>query len=174
MRKLILVSAMLLAGPAFAQSVPERTGVNSTLGIAPKTEDFVKQAAISDMFEIESSKLAAQRADAKSKSFAAKLVKDHTATSTELKALVKGGKVKAEIPAALDNAHKSKLDSLKAAQGGDFDKMYDENQIEAHQNAVNLFERYANGGDNPALKAFASKHLPHLKEHLKMAEELKK
>lgn len=174
MRKLIFVTAMLLATPAFAQSVPERTGVNSTLGIAPKTEDFVKQAAISDMFEIESSKLANARADAKSKTFAAKMVKDHTETSTELKSLVQGGKVKAEIPAALDSAHQGKLDKLKAAQGGDFDKMYDDNQIEAHKDAVNMFERYANGGDNPALKAFASKHLPHLKEHLKMAEDLKK
>jgi putative membrane protein len=174
MRKTILIAAVLLATPAFAQSVPERTGVNSTLGIAPKTEDFVKQAAISDMFEIESSKLATERADAKSKTFAAKMVKDHTMTSTELKALVQGGKVKGEIPAALDSSHQSKLDKLKAAQGGDFDKLYDDNQIDAHKDAVNMFERYANGGENADLKAFAGKHLPHLKEHLQMAQDLKK
>jgi putative membrane protein len=44
--------------PLYSQSVPERTGINSALGVAPKTDDFVKEVAISDMFEIESSKLA--------------------------------------------------------------------------------------------------------------------
>ncbi len=37
-----------------------------------------------------------------------------------------------------------------------------------------MFERYANGGDNAQLKAFAKKTLPHLKQHLQMAEGLNK
>ena len=45
--------AILLAGPAFAQSATEKTGVNSLIGVAPTTEDFVLKAATSDMFEIE-------------------------------------------------------------------------------------------------------------------------
>jgi putative membrane protein len=48
----------LPATPAFAQSIGERTGVNSALGLTPATADFVKEVAISDMFEIQSSKLA--------------------------------------------------------------------------------------------------------------------
>lgn len=53
MKKILLFGAcLLLAGPAFAQSASEKTGVNSVLGIAPKTADFVKEAATSDMFEI--------------------------------------------------------------------------------------------------------------------------
>jgi putative membrane protein len=48
----------LLATQAFAQSIGEKTGVNSALGITPATADFVKEAAISDMFEIQSGKLA--------------------------------------------------------------------------------------------------------------------
>ena len=55
--------AILLAGPALAQSATEKTGVNSLIGVAPTTEDFVLKAATSDMFEIESSKLALERAD---------------------------------------------------------------------------------------------------------------
>jgi putative membrane protein len=37
---------ILLATPALAQSVGEKTGVNSVLGVAPTTADFVKEAAI--------------------------------------------------------------------------------------------------------------------------------
>ncbi len=45
-----LIAASVLAAPAYAQSVGEKTGVNSALGITPSTPDFVKEAAQSDMF----------------------------------------------------------------------------------------------------------------------------
>src|ERR1700760_4901602 len=44
--------ALMLASPVLAQSAAEKTGVNSVLGMAPKTQDFVAEAATSDMFEI--------------------------------------------------------------------------------------------------------------------------
>ena len=105
MKSLILAftAVGLLAAPAHAQSVGEKTGVNAMIGIAPKTEDFVRIAAISDMFEIESSKLAASNAqDPAIKSFAEKMVKDHTQVSTEMKALVSAGKIKADVPMEMD------------------------------------------------------------------------
>jgi putative membrane protein len=34
---------------AAAETAAEKTGVNSALGIAPKTQDFVTEAAVSDM-----------------------------------------------------------------------------------------------------------------------------
>ncbi|WP_374991492.1 hypothetical protein [Bradyrhizobium sp. LHD-71] len=50
--------------PATAHSVGEKIGVNSALGVAPNTGDFVKQVAVSDILEIEASKLLAhERAD---------------------------------------------------------------------------------------------------------------
>ena len=166
-------AVLALNAPAFAQSAAEKTGVNSTLGIAPKTEDFVKEVAISDMFEIESSKLAQTKGNAPAKDFAAHMVTDHTKTSTELKSMVSGGKVKAEVPAALDSSHQSKLDKLKGLNGDDFTKQYDSDQVAAHKDAVNLFERYSKGGDNADLKAWAGKTLPALQAHLKMAHDLK-
>src|SRR3954462_6947708 len=113
MKKILLasVAVLLAAGPAFGQSIPEKTGVNQALGIAPKTQDFVTKAAQSDMLEIQSSKLALTKSDsAKTKAFADRMIKDHTETSNELKALVSGGKAKADAPADLDKAHKEKLD----------------------------------------------------------------
>jgi putative membrane protein len=174
MKAVLLTSVvLLLATPVLAQSISEKTGVNAVLGIAPKTEDFVKQAAISDMFEIESSKLAQQKSDAESKAFAEKMIKDHTETSAELKSLVSGDKVKAEIPSEMDSAHRSKLEKLQSLNGDDFDKQYDSDQLAAHKDAVSLFECYSKDGENTDLKAFATKHLPHLQGHLKMAEALK-
>ena len=51
-------ASVLLSTAAYAQSTAEKTGVNSTLGIAPKTEDFIKEAAMSDMLEIDAAKIA--------------------------------------------------------------------------------------------------------------------
>ncbi len=44
MKKALLAFTLFttLASPSFAQSAGEKTGANSALGIAPKTEDFIK------------------------------------------------------------------------------------------------------------------------------------
>ena len=177
MRMILLASAaiMTVAAPSFPQSVPERAGVNKTLGVAPKTQDFVTLAAQSDMLEIESSKLALAKSDsAKSKQFADKMIKDHMQASTELKGLLTGGKVQATAPTKLDTAHQDKLDKLAKLDGKAFTDEYNDLQVSAHQEAVSLFERYGKEGDDPDLKAFANKHLPHLQQHLKMAQDLDK
>jgi len=119
-RSAIALGWLLLANPALAQSAGEKTGVNSALGISPTTADFVKDVAVSDMFEIESNKLAQDKGNASEKKFASQMVADHTKTSAELQGLVSRGKVKAELPTALDSSHQSKLDKLKGESGKDF------------------------------------------------------
>lgn len=173
MKKLILIAAagIAFALPAHAQSVGEKTGINSTLGIAPKTEDFVKEVAISDMFEIQSSQLATEKASKPAtKTFATQMIADHQKTSSELKSKAGGN----EIPTALDSSHQSKLDKLKGLNGEDFTKEYDSMQVSAHKDAVSLFERYAKGGNDPRLKDWAARTLPTLKHHLDMAKNLNK
>jgi putative membrane protein len=126
--------AVMLASPVFAQSAAEKTGASSVMGVAPKTEDFVTEAASSDMFEIESGKLAIERySDAATKTFAQHMITDHTKTSEELKALVSGGEVKATIPAAMSSSQQSMLDELKKLNGDDFAKQYHSDQEDVHE-----------------------------------------
>jgi putative membrane protein len=101
------------------------------------------------------------------------MIKDHSETSKELKGLVQSGKVKAELPTTLDAEHQKKLDELKKLSGKALDTAYDKMQVEAHRQAVDLFTTYSQTGDNAELKQWAAKTLPHLKEHLSMAEKLK-
>ncbi|MDF2120576.1 DUF4142 domain-containing protein [Roseiarcaceae bacterium H3SJ34-1] len=171
-RRSIIIGALALSTAAFAQSVGERSGANSVLGIAPKTGDFVSQAALSDMTEIEASRLAAERGPASQKSFANQMVTDHSKTSSELKDLVSSSKVGVAIPTTLDKSHQSKIDSLKAAKPDRFAAEYKSMQVAAHKDAVSLFERYADKGDNLAIKTWAAKTLPDLKHHLEMAQAL--
>ncbi len=126
------------------------------------------------MLEIQSSQLVASKSDDKDKMFADRMIKDHTQTSSELKDPVNGGKVKANLPATMDRAHRSKLDKLEGLSGKDFTKRYEDMQVSAHKNAVSLFERYAKGGDDNDLKSWAGQTLPTLQEDLKMAQDLDK
>ncbi|WP_028747920.1 DUF4142 domain-containing protein [Rhizobium mesoamericanum] len=166
------ILAAFMVAPAFAQSAAEKSGVNSLIGVAPKTEDFVMEAATSDMFEIESSKLAVERSDAPTKSFAEQMIADHQKTTDALKALVASGNVKAALPSAMTSSQEKELNTLKGLQGVDFTKQYHSDQEDAHKQAVDLFKRYGNEGDNPALKAWAADTRPALEQHLQMAKDL--
>jgi putative membrane protein len=176
MRKfLVTTSLFLMATTAIAQqSTTEATGVNSALGVAPTTEDFVAQASMSDMFEIESSKLAVERSDVATKTFAEQMIQGHQKTTAELKALVDGGKVKIAPATAMSGDQKDSIEAMKKLQGADFIAQYHDDQVEAHEDAVDLFKRYADGGENADLKAWAAKTVPDLEHHLKMAEDLDK
>jgi len=69
-----------------------RFGVNSALGITPKAEDFIKEAARSDMLEIQAAKIAQRKGDADEKKFAEQMITDHSKTTSELERLVPSSK----------------------------------------------------------------------------------
>ncbi len=72
----------------------------------------------------------------------------------------------------MDSAHQDKLDALKKLDGAKFNDQYQDDQVEAHEDAVSLFERHSQGADNMDLKAWALKTLPELTHHLEMAKKL--
>lgn len=171
---LLTASLVLCAGGAFAQSAAESTGVNSALGVAPKTEDFIMEASASDVFEIESSKLALQKGNDATKAFAQQMVTDHEKTTAELKALLASGKVQGNPVATLTEDFKEEIDELAKLDGDEFSEEYIDDQVDAHEDAVDLFKRYADEGENADLKAWAAKTLPALEHHYQMAQDLDK
>lgn len=58
-----------------------------------------------------------------------------------------------------ENSQK-KLDKLRETRDQAFASEYDPMQVSAHKDAVSLFERFANGGEDPKLKDWAGKTLP--------------
>ena len=173
MKKLTVTLALfMISSGALAQSTAETTGVNSTLGIPPKTEDFVMEVSMSDIFEIETSKLALQKGGAATKAFAQQMIDAHEKTTSELKALIDSGKVTAPMATGMSDAQKKSFDELKDLSGKAFDDAYQDDQEDAHEDALDIFKRYGSEGDNGDLKAWAAKTVPALDHHLKMAEDL--
>ena len=89
-----------------------------------------------------------------------------------MKALIDDKKVEAKLPASLDQDHQAKLDKLKDLSGDAFDRAYIPTQVSGHEKAVDLFQNYADTGENADLKQWAQKTLPTLKGHLDEVKQL--
>jgi putative membrane protein len=138
---------------------------------ADTAQGFVDKATVGGLFEVESSKLADTAAqDATVKDFAHMMVTDHTVANTKLGAIASEQQL--DVPGALDTKHQAILDKLNAAKGGSFDQAYVQVQRDAHDEAVSLFEDYAQDGDNASLKTFATETLPTLKMHQDKVETI--
>ncbi|AZF05889.1 DUF4142 domain-containing protein [Pseudomonas sp. R5-89-07] len=138
--------------------------------MAATSNDFVENAAQGGITEVEAGKLALEKSgSADVKTFAQHMITDHTKVNQELTALAQ--KLDIEVPddaALTDKAKKAILEMRDES----FDKAYANNQVNAHETTVALFKKEAQSSDNAELKAFATKTLPSLEAHLKMAKEL--
>lgn len=135
-------------------------------------QDFVTQAALSDMYEVQAGKLAQTKAQSAAvKSFARRMVTAHSRTTADLKRTIARAKIDVTPPSQLDQKHETMIDQLKGA-GQDFDTMYIGQQESAHQQALKLMQDYASNGDNRALKQFAQRTVPIIQDHLSMIRKL--
>lgn len=147
---------------------------NETAAVTPMVgDDFANSVAASDMFEIESGKIAAQKGtSAAIKDFGTMLQTDHKKSTADLMAA--GSKVEPAIkPApALTAEQQANLDKLKAASGAEFDRMFAAQQVAAHQKALAALQAYSAGGDAQALREFATKTATVVQGHLDKARGL--
>jgi putative membrane protein len=168
---MIVATCLAFALPAHAQTQTQ-TAPKSQTGPSAATKQFIEKVAVSDMFEIQSNKLALDKSnDDAIQRFAKKMVDDHTQTSDELKSMVQDMQG-IQLPTQMDDLHRQKLQKLQAADGRQFHQLYRAQQIEAHQAAVKLFDGYAKNGDASELKSWAQKTLPILQQHLQHAQAL--
>lgn len=152
---LATATAMTFTLPAFA---------------ADSAQDFVDKAAAGGMFEVDSSKIAEDKAQDQSvKDFAQKMIDDHGAANAKLETIA--GEQKLKVPTELDAKHKSDLEALQNSKDP-LDGSYVQMQRDAHSDAVKLFESYAKDGDNAQLKTFAAETVPTLKMHQEMIEKI--
>ena len=147
----LALASVLHSAAALAESLREKAGVDSILGIAPKTEDFIKEAATSDMLEIEAGKWAQFKGTPDEKKFAAAMITYHTRTSADLEEHSRGrdgggntDRPRRPLPEEARRAAEYRRRAAFSRQ------KHDPMQVSAHKEAVSLFERYAKGGgDDP-------------------------
>lgn len=159
--------------PAASNAVPTETAADATPAIDQATVDFVQKASLSNMFEIEASKLALERSKVKEvKDFAQMLVDGHTASLAELTSLSSSAQV--TPPTVLDNHFNEQLTKLRDAKVEDFDDVYIDQQTEVHENSRDNLKSYSENGVDAGLRAFAAKTVPTVETHLETVRALDK
>lgn len=140
--------------------------------LSREDRDFLEKAAHAGHAEVEGSKLAlAKASNPEVKQFAKAMVDDHGKAGNELRQLAESKGVK--LPAEATLAQRAKLKVLSTRSGEGFDRDYaQEVGVEAHADAVKLFQKAALGAQDADLKAFARKTLTTLQHHLQMAQSL--
>jgi putative membrane protein len=156
----IFIAAVLAAVPLAAQAP------------AMDSKVYVEKAAASDKFEIDTSRLAlekAQRADVKD--FARMMIDHHTRSTAKLMSTVRSERM---MPPAvkLDAEQIRMLGELRTTSGASFDTAYLAGQRKGHQAALALHDGYAKAGQNPALKAFATETRGVVQSHIEALTEL--
>ena len=136
-------------------------------------QSFANAAASSDAFEIETSKLAAEKeASAKVKAFAASMIKAHTESTAKLKTAAAAATPPITPAPQLNAQQQQTLTELQGKAGADFDSAYAKAQVEAHQMTLDALRAYSASGDVPSLKSFATELIPIVTAHLNMAKGL--
>lgn len=133
-------------------------------------KQFMIIAAKTDMTEAHEGQLAgnqARRADVKD--FAKTLVQDHTESYQHLTELA--AKTGVSIPKGIDAAKDRIIEQLVHLKGDRFDRQFALDEIAAHRRAIAAFKREAALGQDAEVKAYATKMIPILEKHLKLAEE---
>lgn len=171
MRKFILLAAVAALAGGCATNNARVAPVDATSPLAAPM--FLQMAASSNLWEIQSSQLAHQRAQSPAvHQFASMIIADHTMLGQQMMAAAQSAGLPPP-PQVLMPEEQQMLAQLQSAPAGPaFDMAYRDMQVVAHQKAIALFQNYANGGDNPTLRATAAQALPKLQQHLAMAQSL--
>ena len=69
--------------------------------------------------------------------------------------------------------HRELIDDLSELSGSDFDRKFIEEMIDEHEGDIRELERKAENAADPDLKAWATKTLPKMREHLERAKSIK-
>jgi putative membrane protein len=133
---------------------------------------FIQDAAESGMFEVQIAQLAASKAtDPNVKSFADTLAKEHSTANNELVQLANSKGV--ELAAGPPRGKRRDIEKMARRTGAEFDQQFvREVGIKDHEKDIKKFEKASEKAKDPQLKAWIDKTLPHLREHLAMAQKL--
>ena len=145
-------------------------GLTSVHAMAASSDDFVDAATEAGIAEVVTGNLAKEKSQsADIKSFAQQMVTDHTQANQKLGDIARKLDISVPDEAALTDKVKKMILEWR---DDSVDKSYINNQVDAHEKAVELFKKEAASSDKAELKAFASATLPKLEQHLEHAKAL--
>jgi putative membrane protein len=133
--------------------------------------NFVHQATAGAVAEVMMGQLAAKRATGDpARNLGRLMVTDHSRKDHELNQILQSLSLRPATKPLPEQL--AQVQQLQNAPADHFDATYARIFVEEHQWMIAVFEREIASGQDPALKSFATRTLPLVKEHLAMAEKI--
>lgn len=184
MKKLVL-NTCLCASLAVIAACNNNTNNSDSKDVAKEQNDqkfdstnieddtkFAVNAADGGMLEVQLGKLAQTNGFAQAvKDFGKQMVDDHSKANDELIATAKSKNI--TLPSTLSEDKQKMYDDLAKKKGTDFDKAYMDMMVDDHNEDISDFQKEADKGNDPDLKAWAAGKVPTLQHHLDMAKAAK-
>ncbi|MGF7159264.1 putative membrane protein [Rhodoligotrophos appendicifer] len=131
--------------------------------------EFMAKAIQTNLAEIALGKLSQEKAqDAKVRQYGEMMVKEHTEANAEAEALARS--LNLTPPTAPSEDDQEIARKLSGLSGAAFDEEFVDAMVDGHEEAVAMFREQSEATDS--VGQFAKKMLPHLEEHLRLAEAL--
>jgi Predicted outer membrane protein len=144
----------------------------ATMG-ANTVEGFVTNLAVGNMYELRAAEVAQSKSNnAQVKELASMITRDHTGAGEKLQATAPTAAPDVMIPTQLDERRQGLIDNLNAASADDFDKVYLEQQVAAHNETLTLLNGFSDNTDAPALAALARELVAPVTMHRDRAQQL--
>ena len=175
MRKLAIMlgGAMVLAGCTNNAAGPPPAAVAVDPNNPLFAPGYLATAGSSDQFEIQSAQLAMQMSqNGAIRNFSNMLIAAHTRSTQMLVSAAQAAGITPPPPVLMPQ-HQAMLDQLRAAgMGPGFDMAFQQVQIQAHQQALQLHQNYAVSGDVPGLRMTAGQIVPVVQMHLQQIQSM--
>jgi putative membrane protein len=98
------------------------------------------------------------------------MVTDHGKANTELAALAARKGI--QLPQSLMAKHATVRDRFASLSGAEFDRAYMQEMVRDHNEDIAAFQREAQSGTDPDIKAWAARTLPMVRDHLALARQV--
>lgn len=175
MRKLLLTLSAVGAATAVVSCLRRKRAEVDMAGhamMAHTPEGYVTNAGISDLYQISAAEIVMERSEsAETRTLAAQMKTDHAGARERLAEVVRSLGHDHEIPETLDSRREAMLHALRFVETDSFDRTYLEQQVTAHENAIDLHGSFARSGEAAALTAHAREAVPKLERHLEAVRE---
>lgn len=134
---------------------------------------FISQAIQENLGEIELAKLALKKSsNANVRQFAERMVSDHTRMNNQMELIAHRLEVDIPTEPGKDSRkQKKKLESLSEPQ---FDRSYAKTMVTNHKRDLREYQRESTSAQDPQLRAAAAQGAGIVRQHLSMAEKLRK
>jgi putative membrane protein len=159
---------MLLAGSAFAQT---SAATNTSSQLSSKDRTFIQKVSQDNLAEVKTAKMVEQKTnDPAIRDYAKDLVNDHIKAEQQLSTVATSLNV--TLPRQPDAQQTAAYDHLKALSGKQLDVAFVKDNLKDHKSDIREFDQRLQDSQSKALKDYVAAQLPHLQDHIRIAEDL--